>query len=262
VPSGVPADDRGFTLGDGLFETVLAEAGAMPRLAAHVARLSAGCAVIGLPAPEPAAVEAAAYAALADAGLTSARAAVRLTLTAGSGGRGLDRPATPTPRLIAAAALAPKPDQPARLAVAGVRRNDRSPASRLKTMAYLDNVLAREEARRAGADEAVMLNTTGAVACAGAANLFWVEGDTLVTPALDCGVLAGIMRAAVIACAPQFGITVRETTAGLDVLLAADAVFLTNSLIGLRPVAAIDAAAFATWPPIIQLENACLSLRA
>jgi branched-chain amino acid aminotransferase/4-amino-4-deoxychorismate lyase len=174
--------------------------------------------------------------ALALAGLDEARAAVRVTWTAGSGGRGLDRPARPAPRLSVTAAAAAKPVGPARLALSSVRRNDQSPASRLKTLAYLDNVLARAEARDRGADEAVMLNTAGEVACAAAANLFWLAGDRLFTPALACGVLAGVTRATVIAAAPALGLSVAEVRAGPEALSQADAVFLTNSLIGVRSV--------------------------
>jgi branched-chain amino acid aminotransferase/4-amino-4-deoxychorismate lyase len=236
----IPLDDRGLTLGDGLFETVLARNGELVRLPAHLARLAAGCAALGLPAPAAADAERLMRAALTDAGLAGVRAAVRLTLTAGSGGRGLDRPEPLQPRLFATAAPAPRPQTPARLLTAGVRRNERSPAARLKSLAYLDNVLARREARAAGADEAVMLNTQDQLAGAAAANLFWIEGETLVTPALECGALAGTMRAEVMAQAARLGIATREAAAGPSALTAAAGIFLTNALIGVRPVAELD----------------------
>lgn len=248
--------DRGFTLGDGLFETVLAVRGRLVRLQAHLDRLAAGCAALGLPVPDPAAAEAVMQAALAQAGLGEARAALRLSLTAGSGGRGLDRPSTPKPLLIATAAPAPRPEAPARLATAQVRRNDASPASRLKTLSYLDNVLARREARARGADEALMLNTRGELACAAAANLFWVAEGRLFTPALDCGVLAGTLRRAVLDQAEAWGIEAVEIAAGPDALAAAEAVFLTNALIGVRPVAEADGRAFPPHPLVERLSAA------
>ena len=216
--------DRGFTLGDGLFETVLAEAGALVDLAAHLDRLIAGCAVLGLPPPDRAAAEAVMREALADASLEDVRAAVRLTLTAGSGGRGLDRPDAPAPILVATAAPSARPTTPARLIVSAVRRNEGSPASRLKTLAYLDNVLARREAQAAGADEAVMLNNRGELACASAANLFWISSGRLFTPHLDCGVLPGVVRAQVIAAAARLGGPANAAHAGPDALAAADLV--------------------------------------
>jgi branched-chain amino acid aminotransferase/4-amino-4-deoxychorismate lyase len=194
--------------------------------------------------------------ALTDAGLQEARAAVRLTWTAGAGGRGLDRPEPLSPVLVATAAPAPKPEAPAGLMVSRVRRNDGSPASRLKSLAYLDNVLARREARAAGADEAVMLNTAGELACAAAANLFWIAGGRLYTPHLDCGVLAGLTRARVIAAAARLGEPVRAVRAGPEALEKAEAAFLTNSLIGLRPVRAIDGSKLAISPLVAALDAA------
>lgn len=242
----IPPDDRGFTLGDGLFETLLAEDGRLDRLEAHLDRLSDGCAALGLPSPDRAEAARLMRRALAEAGLEDRRAAVRLTLTAGSGGRGLDRPAELQPRLVATAAPAPRSHAPLRLATAaGVRRNADSPASRLKTLAYLDNVLARREARARGADEALMLNTRGEAACAAAANLFWIAGERLFTPALECGVLAGVMRAAVLGAARSLGLEACEQIAPGEALAAVDAVFLTNSLIGVRPVSDLDGRALA-----------------
>lgn len=252
------ANDRGLTLGDGLFETILAQSGDLKRFARHLARLEAGCAVLGLPPVDRDLAERLARRALADAGLDHARAAVRLTLTAGSGGRGLDRPMDLAPRLLATAAPALRHDSPARLITATVRRNDRSPASRLKTLSYLDNVLARAEARAAGADEAVMLNTADEVACAAAANIFWVEGAELLTPALDCGVLDGVTRAAVLEAAPALGISVKEVRADIARVRAATAVFISNSLIGLRPVSSLDGRELPTWGGLSRLSATVL----
>ncbi|CAN5677335.1 aminotransferase class IV [soil metagenome] len=231
----IPLDDRGLLLGDGLFETVLARAGELVELGAHLERMTAACAVLGLPAPDGGEAERLMRRALVEAGLETARAAVRLTYTAGSGGRGLDRPAEVAPRLFCTAAASSVPATPARLMISSVRRNEGSPASRLKTLSYLDNVLARREASLAGVDEAVMLNGAGQVACAAAANLFWVRGGEVFTPALTCGALDGIVRRAV-----MVAVAVTEVAVGVQALADAEAIFLTNSLIGVRPVASLD----------------------
>jgi branched-chain amino acid aminotransferase/4-amino-4-deoxychorismate lyase len=236
----IAGDDRGLLLGDGLFETLLWSRGALVAARAHFNRLGLGCCELGLPTPDPDRFVGEAVDAVARAGLRETRAAVRITWTAGSGGRGLDRPSDPLPRMLASAAPAPPPVGPARLATASVRRNEGSPASRLKTLAYLDNVLARREARLAGADEALMLNNRGDIAGGAAANLFWFEGQTLVTPALECGVLAGITRAAVIENAHRLGLVVWEVAAPANSLSDATGLFLTNSLIGVRPVDRLD----------------------
>jgi len=236
----VPADDRGLLLGDGLFETVLADDGGLEDFDRHLARMVRGCAVLGLEPPTEAAALDVAVRALEDAGLGAARAAVRLTLTGGSG-RGLDRPAPTSGRLIASAsAAAPASDAAVSLRVVSIRRNETSPLSRLKTLSYLDNVLARREARAAGAEEALMLNGRGEIACAAAANVFWISGGRLFTPALDCGALDGIVRGRVIDAARAMGVEVAEVTTGIDALEGAEGVFLTNSLIGVRPVASLN----------------------
>jgi branched-chain amino acid aminotransferase/4-amino-4-deoxychorismate lyase len=88
-----------------------------------------------------------------------------------------------------------------------------------------------------------MLNSRGELASAAAANLFWIEGKTLFTPALDCGVLAGTVRAAV---AQRAG--AREVRAGPEVLARADALYLTNSLMGVSWVQTLDGRAFDPHP--------------
>ncbi|QUD86752.1 aminotransferase class IV [Phenylobacterium montanum] len=251
----IPVDDRGLLLGDGLFETLLADRGRLVWFEAHAARLARGCAALGLPAPEAETLRSAAEAAIAEADLSLARAAVRLTWTAGSGGRGLDRPDPPQPRLLASAASAPMADAPLALAVAPTRRNDASPISRLKSLSYLDNVLARREARALGADEALMLNTRGEVACAAVANLFWIAEGRLFTPALDCGVLDGIARGRVLAAAAALGVPTIETRAGLADPIAAEALFVSNSLMSVRPVRRLDDRNFQPHPLIAQLAE-------
>lgn len=238
----IPHDDRGLLLGDGLFETVLAVDGRLVGLPAHLERMAAGCAVMGLPPLDRALAERLMGEALA--GVSATRVAVRLTLTAGSGGRGLDRPSALTPRLFATAAVSHLPSGPARLITSSVRRNESSPAARLKTLAYLDNVLARAEARERGGDEALMLNSRGEAASAAAANVFWISDGRLYTPALACGVLAGTMRARVLAAAARLGVEAAQVRAPGELLANAEAVFLTNSLIGVRAVSGLDEAVF------------------
>ncbi|HRD29228.1 MAG TPA: aminotransferase class IV, partial [Caulobacter sp.] len=124
------------------------------------------------------------------------------------------------------------------LATSELRRNEGSPAARLKTLSYVDNVLAR---RMAAPAEALLLNNRGEIACAAAANIFWLRDGRLFTPHRDCGVLDGVMRAQVMAMAE-----VEEVQAPRAMLEGADAIFLTSSLIGLRPVASLDGTALRT----------------
>jgi branched-chain amino acid aminotransferase/4-amino-4-deoxychorismate lyase len=245
MTGAVAHDDRGLTLGVGLFETVLVEAGRPVLWTAHLDRLERGCATLGLPAPGRDLCAREARRAIGAAGLGAARAALRLTWTGGPGARGLADPPSPAPRLLASAAPASPPPRAIGLATAMVRRNPSSPASRLKTLSYLDNVLARRQALAAGADEALMLDVDGRVACAAAANLFWLEDDSLCTPALDCGVLDGTVRALVLRLAPRFGLAMREVLAPPQALFDSGGVFISNSLTGAVPVSRIDGVAVA-----------------
>ncbi|HUG60484.1 MAG TPA: aminotransferase class IV [Methylomirabilota bacterium] len=233
--------DRGLTLGDGLFETMIVFAGVVYRLADHLDRLAAGLAILGF-AVERERLE-------ADVAAMAARAPVdggvlRLTVTRGPGVRGLAPPDDPTPTVLVS--LAPLDSglmmQPVRLAVSSIRRNDRSPLSRLKSLGYLDNVLAITEARARGAGDALILNTAERVACASAANVFRIAGDRLETPPIVDGVLPGIVRARVLALAPDAGLAPVERSLTERDLEEADAVFLTNSVRLLQPVTEIDGA--------------------
>jgi branched-subunit amino acid aminotransferase/4-amino-4-deoxychorismate lyase len=251
-----PLDDRGLLLGDGLFETLLWTDGGLPHLDAHLARMAAGCETLGLPSFDLEQARTLCREAPGEAGLAEVRAAVRLTLTAGSGGRGLDRPQAPVLRLAARAAAAPPVTTPVDLVLAKTRRNEGSPAARLKTLSYVDNVLARAEAGAAGADEAVMRNNHGDLACAAAANLFWVAGGSLFTPALHCGVLEGLARRRVIAAARALDVDVHEVATGAEALDEAEAVFLTNSLIGVRPARRFEGETFGSHALVERLAEA------
>jgi branched-chain amino acid aminotransferase/4-amino-4-deoxychorismate lyase len=228
----MPLDDRGLLLGDGLFETILARDGVLVLFDEHIERMQRGCMALGLPAPDLEDARALCQSVLDEADFPGGRAVVRMTLTAGSGGRGLDRPAGPEPHIFATAAASPRPLGAVALATSELRRNEGSPAARLKTLSYVDNVLAR---RMAAPAEALMLNNRGEIACAAAANIFWLRDGRLFTPHRDCGVLDGVMRAQVMALAQ-----VEEVRAPRAMLEGAEAIFLTNSLIGVRPVASLD----------------------
>lgn len=244
----MPFDDRGLLLGDGLFETILARDGRLVLFEAHIERMQRGCMALGLPAPDPEDALALCQDTLDGSGLTVGRAAIRITLTAGSGGRGLDRPASPEPHIFATVAPSPWPEGDVALATSDVRRNEGSPAARLKSLSYLDNVLAR---RMAAPAEALLLNNRGEVACAAAANIFWVRDDRLFTPHRDCGVLDGVMRRQVMTL-----MAVEEVKAPRAMLESAQAVFLTSSLIGVRRVSRIDGAGMGDHRLLSELQQA------
>jgi branched-chain amino acid aminotransferase len=236
----IDPSDRGLLLGDGLFETMRAVDGRVPLLDRHLRRLREAAAILGVPLdPDDRGIAAACAAVLEANGLTAA--ALRLTLTRGPGPRGLLPPVDPRPTLLLAAFPLPLPPPPARAVVSrATRRNERSPLSRLKTLSYLDNLIALEEACSAGADDALLLNTAGDLACATTANLFLVEGAALLTPRVEDGALPGITRGRVLELANGLALACREERLPPERLAKAGGALLTSSLIGIRPLVAVD----------------------
>ena len=251
--------DRGLLLGDGVFDTALGVQGRVAFEGAHVDRLTAAAAALGFSAERERIIEA--MRALAG---TAPLAAIRTTLTRGPGPRGLAPPPEPAPFLFGSAAPARAVlfFAPLRLALTRIARNDTSPTARLKTLGYLDAVLAARDAQAQGFDEALFLNTRGGVACAGTGNLFAILEGTLVTPPLEEGVLPGIVRGELLArIAPSLGIAVEERPLLPSDLEAAEALFVTNSLRLLAPVAALGARAYdSAGHPAVQ--RLCAALRA
>jgi branched-chain amino acid aminotransferase len=243
--------DRGLLLGDGLFETMRAGGGRLPLLTRHLARLRAGAQVLGLSVPSVD-IEAAVRELLRANCLPDA--AVRLTLTRGPGPRGLLPAAQTTPTLLVAAAPLPPTPKPARAIVATVtRRNELSPLARIKALGYLDQLLALREAQERGAEEALLLNTAGRLACATTANLFLVKDHALLTPPVSEGALPGVTRGLLLELAPSLGVPSREVPLEPSALLGADEIFLTSSLRLVTPLASIEGREL---PPPSQLTQA------
>lgn len=234
--AGIGTADRGLLLGDGLFETLRYSDGRVLRLAAHTQRLRASCEALDLDCPLDRIALGPVIDELVDrAGLK--HAAIRLTLSAGSGPRGLARSISAEPScLITAAPLAPPPAALS-LATSSVRRSGGSFAARHKTLSYIDNVMARREAVQAGADMALLLDTANQLSGADCANLFWVRDGRLFTPALECAVLPGTARGALIATLP-----VEQGGFAASVLGDASCVFVTNALLGAVAVSQLNGA--------------------
>ncbi len=236
--------DRGLMLGDGLFETIAVFGGEPRRLGRHFARLRDGARVIGIPVPTDDEGLARALVETRDAnGLEDGL--LRLTLTRGPAPRGL-LPATdarPT-LLITASPRDAASSLPARAVISSAtRRNEHSPLSRLKTLNYLDNVLARREAAARGADEAILVNTTGRLAETTVANLFVVIAGETLTPPVDDGALPGVVRAELL----ESGLAA-ERSLTADAFARASEAFATNSG-GIRPIVAVDGRAIGDGRP-------------
>jgi len=239
-PAGlsVPLDDRGLLLADGLFETLLLEGGQIRLLDEHLERWRQGAALLDLP-PPPAAgpLRELVAEAVARSGIRSG--ALRLNGSRGSAaGRGLDLPppAAHRPRFwLQLSAMQPAFTPLAAIISRRERRNPASLLSRCKTFAYGAQVQARREAREAGADEALMLATSGELSCGAAANLLLRRGGRWLTPPLSSGCLPGVMRGRALALG-----WLQEAPLAPSDMAEAEAVLLINSL-GCRPLRRCDA---------------------
>ncbi|MDY0881341.1 aminotransferase class IV [Dongia soli] len=234
--------DRGLLLGDGLFETVLVRMGQAEHLELHLQRLARSADLLGIPLPLDApGIAVAVDDLLAALGLRQDLAALRITLTRGIGRRGLLPPDEPQSHLLMTAVPYHPPAQTALAAsIVDIRRNEGSPLSRLKSLNYLDNVLALQQAVARGVDEGLMCNNAGAICCASRANFFIIRGRRLQTPPLSDGVLDGIQRHLVLQHAAAAGYEVFEKTLLPSDLPGIDEAFVTNSLMGLMPLSQID----------------------
>lgn len=189
--------DRGFLLGDGLFETMRLEKGRILRLEAHLRRLAEGASLLQIPLPETDLLRRAPHEVSSANG--AMQAALRLTLTRGVGPRGLLPPTLPKATLLITQSALPVPLEPCRLQISSYRRDGASPLSRIKHLNYLPQILARMEADKAGYDDALLMSADGChIAEASAATLIVSNGETLLTPPLDDGALAGTARAALL----------------------------------------------------------------
>jgi branched-chain amino acid aminotransferase len=133
--------------------------------------------------------------------------------------------------------------------IASGRRNEHAMTAGLKTVAYTDSVLALLEARRAGADEAIFLDTAGHCSEATASNLFILSQGILMTPPLSCAALPGVTRATVLELARAMAMPTAERAFGPDELMAADEIFLTSSLRGIAPVSRVGGRVIGTGRP-------------
>jgi branched-chain amino acid aminotransferase len=234
--------DRGLTLGDGLFETLCAQGGVPRRAGLHLARLRKGAGVLGIDVPlDDARIMAAFEAVLAANGL--ADAVLRLTLTRGVGPRGIaPSPAARPTLLITASAVAAMAETINVVICQSTRRNEFSPLSGVKSLNYLDNIIARREAIARAANDAILLNTQGFVAEACVANVFVFKNGKWLTPFVGDGALPGIFRGRLLAR----GVVV-EGRITVEDLSSADCVCLGNTL-SLGAVVMLDGREMKTDP--------------
>jgi branched-chain amino acid aminotransferase len=237
--------DHGFLYGDGVFEGIRVYEGNVFRLKEHIDRLYESAKTIALEIPMTR--EEMIQATLETVAANQKKDIyIRLVISRGKGDLGIDpnKCRRPTIVIIAdAISLYPQElyDNGASLVTASVRRIPmESLDPRIKSLNYLNNILAKIEARKAGALEAIMLNHHGLVAECTADNLFMVKQGTVKTPDLMQGALGGITRSAVLDLARKAKIPCSETVLALHDLYNADECFLTGTGAEVVPVITID----------------------
>ena len=249
--------DRGFQLGDGVFETLRVRGARPTELPEHIARLRRSAAGLAIPLPTDIERRLATGIAelLAAEGLAgpAGDASVRITVSRGPfRGRGLlppDEVVEATVAIQAWPVLPPPADHLERglhLIASSVRRDPTNPIAALKTTSRADYVYARLEARRAGADDALFLTVDGLLSEGTTANIFLVRPSPstavteLATPSLDCAILPGTTRSWLLAWGERVGLGACEGRLTRADLAGADEAFLSSSVAGVLPVTRFD----------------------
>ena len=252
------AFDRGFQLGDGIFETLRATGGRPTELGEHLARLhrSAQGLDIALPSDvdDRLAVGIAALLAADFLDGPAGDASIRITVSRGAyRSRGVLPPdeVVPPTVVIQAWPVAPVPDthleRGLHLVASSVRRDPQNPLATLKTTSRAEYVYARLEARRAGADDALFLTVDDLLSEGTSANIFLVRsagdgGSELATPSLDCAILPGTTRSWLLEWGARVGLRAFEGALTRKDIAGAREAFLSSSVAGILPVTAFEGA--------------------
>lgn len=226
--------DRGFTLGDGIFETVRARNKKPLFLDSHMQRLRKSAAFLKIALNTTNKEVYKITTELMNANKLD-NAIIRITLSRGKSARGLATPLHQDPTLLLTSAQLTTTQTPIHVIVSQkTRRNEYSPLSRLKSLCYLDNIIARQEAEERNTDDALLMNTQDRIAESTISNLFIINDGKLITPPESDGALPGITRQRLIEeyNVIEQGITIKN-------LMNSTEAFLTNSL-GIRPLASVE----------------------
>jgi branched-chain amino acid aminotransferase len=266
LPAGgrhLSAFDRGFQLGDGVFETLRARGGRPTEIDEHLERLRRSASGLDIElAPGTEARIGAGIEALLEAeglGGPSGDASIRVTVSRGSvTARGLLPVEHVDPTIVIQAWPVPPPPEDhlrrgLHLVASSVRRDPSNPLASLKTTSRADYVFARVEARRAGADDALFLTIDGHLSEATSANVFIVRRRAgrleLATPALECAILPGTTRTWLLGWAGRAGLAPVEGRLAPEDLARADEAFVCSSVAGVLPVTRYEAREIGTGTP-------------
>lgn len=241
--------DRGFLLGDGVFTTLKAVSGKLISFDKHIKRLNANAMHIKIDINLDAdKISEICQILLLENNLLDSDAVIRVTVTRGISERGINISKNIAPTLLISITPYQNINLPSiSLSVSSIVRYEKSITSQIKSLNYLDAILAREEAQASCFNDAIFLNSLGHIVCTTVANIFFInKNGELITPPLMDGALSGIMRNDIIDNAPKRNFTIIETSIKLLNLDDYIGCFITNSVIGIQSVNKINNKIFAT----------------
>ena len=255
----VPANDRGFMYGDGLFETMRVCGGRPFRLAQHLERMMRGADFLKIKCPfKPG--ELSNFVGQLIEQNHMPEAILRVTLTRGLGERGYTPPNGSKPTVVITLHAVPPTDAENplqwRLVTSSYRVPADDPLSSFKTLNKLTHIMARLEAVEKGADEALLINTNGEVAEAVSGNLFWVAEGKICTVPANGGALPGVTRAAVLEICRTLGLPTSQRAIKPAALRKREGLFITQSALGVVPVTALDGKPVRSSPRVGQISCA------
>ncbi len=237
--------DHGFLYGDGIYETMRAYNGIVFMIDEHIKRLFRSASLIGLKIPlSQENLKFSIYKTIRANNLKNAY--VRLTISRGCGSLGLDPNLCQKPSIVII--VKEQKDYPKSLyqkglkvIIAKTRRNLREAINpQIKSLNFLNNILAKLEAKEKNANEAIMLNVYGKITEGTICNVFFYKDNVLFTPSIDCGILDGITRGIVIEIAKKEGIKVKEGKFRKNDIYSAQEIFITNTTMEVMPVSELD----------------------
>lgn len=254
----ISAFDRGITLGHGLFETILINEGCTPLINYHWERLVASAKLININIPFTLIELEHMIQELIELNeLRGSNGGVRLTVTDGIAPRGvLSNGHQPSTFIINTFSMTTHSIEPISASVVLTRKNENSVSSQVKSTSYLDLILAKREAVSKGFDEAFLLNSKGNLAEGAITNIFVVKGNTIYTPSIGDGALPGITRRVILNELHFDGLSIQEESITLDFLKQADEIFISNALLGIRPIKLLDDLVLTTPYQITDLVSA------
>ena len=248
----IDVGDRGFTYGDGLFETIAVRTGEARFLALHLDRLQGGCERLRIAAPERERLE--------DNLVTAARGirhgVLKVIVSRGTGSRGYRLPAEPVTTVVwGTMESEPLQSRPIEIRWCETMVSANPATAGLKTLGRLEQVLARAEWARPEVAEGLMTTADGQLIGGTSSNVFVVAGDRVLTPSLHRAGVAGVMRRVVLEAAGRDGIEVAQTGLVPSEVHDATELFVTNALTGIRPVCRLDSHVWTVGPVTRRLQD-------